>query len=80
MIGWVIEDEPEFLWPLVNQRLSDRGEFTNADHLQASSPIGSCCCVYQSTHQRVDPGVTIRLTHLFFDVRGRPPLPAGQLT
>lgn len=74
MIGYAIAHAPEDLLEPVNEHVRQHADLTDDDLLAPAAPIRALTTVYKSRHLRGTSRVEIHITHLFLDVRGRPPL------
>ena len=75
MVGYVISGTTDAALKRVNAHVSRAPRMGRSHSLMPAGPIGWLRTVFASTHQRPLPFQTIRLTHLFFDMKGIGPPP-----
>lgn len=81
MLAYVIAGESGELHAAVNEKILDCPEFgKESDKLESIASIAGLDAVFQSNHVRSSPFPAIMLSHLFFDIKDRPPVEAGMPT
>lgn len=75
MVGYVIRGTPDALLQQINTRVQEAPGMGTSHALVPADPIGWLDNVFASSHARSSPLQAIRLTHLFFDMRGIGPPP-----
>lgn len=77
MVGYVVGGDPDALHEVVNRLVRASQGLGGSHCLEPAPPIRSLRSVYRSHHQRVSSMPEIHLTHLFLDIRVRPPVTAA---
>ena len=70
MVGYVIRGPLDDVYERINARVEQAPTMGSSHKLAPAGPIGWLDDVFTSNHTRSSPLRAIRLTHLFFDVRG----------